>query len=103
MFAAWCEPEAADVLLSERRILSVDLAPEGVVVRFRCWCGSEGSFSEPRWPARRGSGAHLAVAPHDELGRGELAQPHRSAGVELLGADADLGAEAELVAVHEPG
>ena len=35
--------------------------------------------------------------------RGQLAEAHRAAGVELLGGDADLGAEAELLAVDEPG
>ncbi len=34
---------------------------------------------------------------------GELAQAHRAPGVELLGRDADLGAEAELAAVDEAG
>ena len=39
----------------------------------------------------------------DVLRGGELAQAHGPAGVQLLGADADLGAEAELLAVDEPG
>jgi hypothetical protein len=50
-----------------------------------------------------GSGADLAVAFDHVLGRRELAEAHRAAGVELLGADADLGAEAELLAVDEAG
>ena len=35
--------------------------------------------------------------------RGQLGQAHRAAGVQLLGRDADLRAEAELAAVGEPG
>src|SRR3546814_4635526 len=49
------------------------------------------------------SGAGLAFAVDDELERGELAQAHGAAGVELLGRYADLGAEAELLAVDEAG
>src|SRR4051794_20363630 len=45
----------------------------------------------------------LAGAADDVLGGGELAEAHGAAGVELLGADADLGAEAELFAVDEAG
>ena len=37
------------------------------------------------------------------LHTGELAQPHRPPGVELLGGDPDLGPEPELAAVDEPG
>lgn len=47
--------------------------------------------------------AHVPVADDDVLGGGHLGQPHRPAGVQLLGADADLGTEAELAAVGEPG
>ena len=54
----------------------------------------DASAAQPRiWP----------VALDDVLGGGQLAQAHRAAGVELLGADADLGAEAELLAVDEAG
>ena len=45
---------------------------------------------------------YVAVAGDDVLGRGHLGQPHRPAGVQLLRADADLGAEPELAAVGEP-
>ena len=48
-----------------------------------------------------GSAADLAVAPDDVLVGGELAQAHRAARVQLLRRDADLGAEAELLAVGE--
>ncbi len=55
------------------------------------------------WARRVARSAHVTVAGHDVLGRGHLGQPHRSAGVQLLGADADLGAEAELAPVGEAG
>ena len=47
----------------------------------------------------------LAVLSAKQLGaeRIILAEPHRTAGVELLRGDADLRAEAELAAVGEPG
>ena len=45
----------------------------------------------------------LAVAVDDPLGAGQLAEPAGASGVVLVGADADLGAEAELAAVVEPG
>src|SRR5262245_13017916 len=45
---------------------------------------------------------HMAVADHDVLGRRHLREPHRPSGVQLLGADPDLRAEAELPAVGEP-
>lgn len=45
--------------------------------------------------------ANVAVADDDVLGRRHLRQAHGTAGVELLGADPDLGAEAELAAVGE--
>ncbi len=46
--------------------------------------------------------ADVAVADDDVLGGRHLGQPHRAAGVQLLGADADLGTEAELAPVGEP-
>src|ERR1700716_2378909 len=46
---------------------------------------------------------HLTVAPHDVLVGGELAQRHGAACMQLLRGDPDLGAEAELGAVGEPG
>src|SRR4051812_7252836 len=54
----------------------------------------------------RGNGnlsAGVTVAGHDVGGRGELGQAERAPGVQLLGGDADLGAEAELAAVGESG
>src|SRR5438046_1958023 len=49
------------------------------------------------------SDASLSVAVNDPLGAGQLAQSAGTAGVILVGADANLGAEAKLAAVVEPG
>src|SRR5712692_3424646 len=46
---------------------------------------------------------HLTVAPQDVLVRGELPQAHGAAGMQLLGRDPDLRAEAEALAVGESG
>ena len=45
----------------------------------------------------------MALTGHHELGGRELGKAHRAAGMELLGADADLRTEAELLAVDETG
>ena len=44
---------------------------------------------------------HLSVSVNNVFGAGELLQTHGSPGVHLLGGDADLGAQTELVAVGE--
>ena len=56
----------------------------------------------PRRAARL-SDPDLTVTLDDPLRRRQLGQGHRPAGVQLLGADADLRAEAELPAVGEAG
>src|ERR1700758_1604680 len=43
----------------------------------------------------------LTVSPHNPFGRGQFRQPHRPAGMQLLGGDADLSTETELLAVGE--
>jgi hypothetical protein len=45
----------------------------------------------------------LPLAADAVLVAGEFAQSHRAAGVEFVGGDADLRAEAELAAVGEAG
>ena len=45
--------------------------------------------------------ACLPVAVDDKLGGGESVKAHGAPGVQLLGADADLRAEAELKAVRK--
>ena len=62
----------------------------------------------PPRTARRAAPAAAALtdlsgAGDHVLGRGQLGQAHRSARVQLLRGDADLRAEAELLAVGEPG
>src|SRR5271157_1708674 len=57
----------------------------------------------PPESASRRSLPDLSVAEDDPLGAGQLAQATRAAGVVLVGADADLGTQAELAAVVEPG
>ena len=49
------------------------------------------------------SSLHHAIAGDAILVAGEFAQGHRAAGVELVGGDADLGAEAEFFAIGEAG
>src|SRR5690606_12798144 len=57
--------------------------------------GRSGAAAAPRL------GPDLAAAVHDVLVGDQGLEAHRPAGVELLGADADLGAEPELEAVVE--
>ena len=57
----------------------------------------DGSTSTARGRTR------VAVSPHDPLGRRQFGQTHGSSGVQLLGGDADLGAETELLPVGERG
>ncbi|NYI43289.1 drug/metabolite transporter (DMT)-like permease [Nocardioides aromaticivorans] len=54
------------------------------------------------WGLWRLASADVAVADDDVLGGRHLGQAHGAAGVQLLGADPDLGAEPELSAVGEP-
>ena len=61
---------------------------------------ADGAGRQPP-PATGASDPDLTVALDDPLGRRELGQGHRAAGVQLLGRDADLGAEPELAAVGE--
>src|SRR3546814_15835752 len=49
-----------------------------------------------------GLGPGLALAAHLILVAGQLLRANRSAGVQLAGRDADLGAHAELPAVRKP-
>src|ERR1019366_8980901 len=51
----------------------------------------------------RTSVPHLAVANSEPLVAGQFLQAHRAARADLVSADADLGAHAELAAVGEAG
>jgi hypothetical protein len=55
MFAAHCPTEHRTVLLSERRIVGVELGPDTSTITFRCWCGAVGAVTDHR-PGHR----HLA-------------------------------------------
>src|SRR5204862_903710 len=85
---------------------ATNFATRSIALRY---CEEEQRSQERRWPARqrvlatRPLAPDLAVALHDVFERRQLAQAHRPPGVELLRADPDLGTEAELLPVHEPG
>lgn len=40
MFDPWCPTCSARVLLTARRLLSLDPTPTGHRARLRCWCGT---------------------------------------------------------------
>lgn len=42
MFDAYCRHCRARVLLTTRRILSLHNTSQGILVYFRCWCGTPG-------------------------------------------------------------
>src|SRR5580698_9737725 len=71
------------------------------------WGAASGiPVSLPEGPTSRSSWALCTYLPgslHDILVGGQLPQAHWPPGVQLLGADADLGAEAELLTVGETG
>jgi hypothetical protein len=71
MFAAHCETHQTEVLLTERHITAIRVEDDAVVVSFTCWCGTDGSFADPRLTAA--SVADLARPPHHVLGRRQLA------------------------------
>ncbi|HEX2577618.1 MAG TPA: hypothetical protein VHK88_14795 [Aquihabitans sp.] len=58
MFAAHCAAEGRTVLLSERRITGLDVAPDQVTISFRCWCGADGRVVD-----RRGTGPVAQATP----------------------------------------
>ena len=65
-----------EVLLTERRITGIRVEADTVEVSFVCWCGTEGSFSDPRITSsdRAGESAADLARPSDHvLGRRELA------------------------------
>jgi hypothetical protein len=48
VFSVDCPRHGRRVLVSNRRILSVNEDATGLVVRYRCWCGDEGEFRTGR-------------------------------------------------------
>ena len=71
MFAAHCETHQTEVLLTERHIRSIRVEDDAVVVSFVCWCGTEGSFADPRLTPE--SAANLTGPSHHVFGRRQLA------------------------------
>jgi hypothetical protein len=65
-------------------------------------CGRERHGHSVAGASSQRSVTDLAVALDNPLGGGQLGQTHRSASVQLLGGDADLGAKPELPAIGEP-
>jgi hypothetical protein len=63
MFDVDCPGCEARVLLGPRNITAMDNTDAGIVVRWRCRCGSEGSFltgrpcDNPAWPEDRSTAA----------------------------------------------
>lgn len=47
MFRARCHAEGREVLLTTRRIRSIDLHDGANVIAFTCWCGHEGVVVDP--------------------------------------------------------
>src|SRR6186997_2577371 len=86
-------------VLSERSA-EVVVMPRTTRSRRRTHRSTAHFLAEPR-SAR--SAADLTVARDDVLGGGHLLKSHRTARVQLLRRDADLGPEAELAPVGEPG
>jgi hypothetical protein len=72
MFAARCETHDTEVLLTERHITGIRVEADAVEVSFVCWCGTEGSFRDPRLSFGR-SAPDLASPSHHVLGRRQLA------------------------------
>ena len=71
MFAAYCTTHETEVLLTERRITGIRVHADTVEVSFVCWCGTEGSYSDPR--VLDGSAPDLTSPAHHVLGRRQLA------------------------------
>jgi len=50
MFRAHCQAEGREVLLTARRILSIERRADAVETRFTCWCGHQGTVADPVHP-----------------------------------------------------
>lgn len=59
MFDAYCRHCRARVLLTTRRILSLHNTSQGILVYFRCWCGTAGIWVTGRY--RGGAGGAVAA------------------------------------------
>ncbi len=63
MFSAHCNAEGREVLLTTRRISSVELRDGVNEIHFTCWCGHEGVLVD-RAVARPGAEPVRPAAPH---------------------------------------
>jgi hypothetical protein len=44
MFDVLCPTCAKRVLLTPRRIEAMENTPQGIIIRWRCWCGTRGTL-----------------------------------------------------------
>jgi phage terminase large subunit GpA-like protein len=58
MFSVHCPTHGTEVLLSERRIESIDAVEAGHRMRWRCWCGTVGTTFVPRATVDQMVGRH---------------------------------------------
>ena len=62
MFSVYCPRHRQDVLLGHRQILGIDGRGEDMTVRYRCWCGHEGTHRpQARHPVSAAGPAAPAV------------------------------------------
>jgi hypothetical protein len=58
MFSVHCPTHGTEVLLSERRIESIDAVEGGHRLRWRCWCDTVGTTFVPRATVDQMVGRH---------------------------------------------
>jgi hypothetical protein len=65
VFDVVCPTCATRVLLTPRRIESLENTPDGIVIRWRCWCGTGGELrtgrSQPEEQAEPGDAISAAA------------------------------------------
>lgn len=62
MFSAHCNAEGREVLLTTRRITSIEMRDGETEIHFTCWCGHEGTLVD-RAVARAGAGTARPASP----------------------------------------
>ncbi len=62
MFSAHCNAEGREVLLTTRRITSIEMRDGETEIHFTCWCGHEGTLVD-RAVERAGAEAARPAAP----------------------------------------
>ncbi|HMJ78238.1 MAG TPA: hypothetical protein VK507_19815 [Iamia sp.] len=63
MFNAHCNAEGREVLLTTRRITSIEMLDGATEIHFTCWCGHEGVLVD-RAVDRPGAVSVRPAAPH---------------------------------------